>query len=344
MIAEIVERHKIYDVARLMRVLTQSPYRREPSCPVVGRCGGCHWQHVVYSEQIRQKEMILKDNLRNLNRFSEVSFRPFLAATDEFRYRNRVQVHRRGHDIGFFAPDSHELVAIDDCWLADSQVTKAFATVRERANDPNARAHERIEIALRRDGRIEINPSSAEAVAGRFAQVNDHQNNVLIEVVREAVRGLKMTRVIDLYCGAGNLTFPLAEALPGSEVHGVDLSRVLISQAKELTKNHPAFRHMNWHAQTSSSFLESLSKKEDTLVVLDPPRPGCDRDTRTAIARLKPDRIIYVSCNPTTLARDAESWLTHGDYRVDFAQGIDMFPQTAHIEAVLSLSKNSASH
>ncbi len=336
-VAEIVEHHKSYAVAHLKQILTPSPHRREPPCPVVGRCGGCQWQQVTYTEQIRQKEQLLKDNLRNLNRFGEVQFRPFIGAKEEFRYRNRIQVHRRQEQLGFFAAGSHDLVTVDDCWLADPQIVAAFKNVRDRAKDVNAKSQERVEIALRPDGRVEIDPSPGETVMGRFAQVNNQQNEVLIEVLRNTVRGINAGRVIDLYCGSGNLTFPLAQELPDAEVHGVELSGVLIAQAKDEAAKHPAAARMSWYAQPSSVFLKSIAPLPNTLVVLDPPRPGCDKETRSAIAALRPERIIYVSCNPTTLARDAESWLSMGEYRVDFAQGIDMFPQTAHLEAVLSL-------
>jgi len=342
--AEVTELHKNYAVAKMIKLVQPGVSRREPPCPVAGVCGGCAWQQVSYDEQVRQKSQLLKDNLRSLNRFGPVEFRPFLAASEEFRYRNRIQVHRRGREVGFFAAGTRDLVPVSDCWLAESEIVNVMNQLSARAEEPNAKAEERIEIARRPDGTVEVDASSGEGTAGRFAQVNNQQNETLIRILRDAVKGSEFNRVVDLFCGAGNLTFPLAEEAVSAEIEGVELSKVLIERAKSAAKTHPARDRIKWHSKPTGQFLRSARSKEGTLLVLDPPRPGCDKETRAGILGLAPEQILYVSCNPTTLARDAESWLATGKYRVEFAQGLDMFPQTAHLEAILALRLNSASH
>jgi tRNA/tmRNA/rRNA uracil-C5-methylase (TrmA/RlmC/RlmD family) len=342
--AEITELHKSYAVAKMTKLVQRGVSRREPPCPVAGVCGGCAWQQVTYDEQVRQKSQLLKDNLRNLNRFGPIEFRPFLAAPEEFRYRNRIQVHRRGREIGFFAAGTRDLVPVTDCWLAESEIVQAMNQLAARAEEPGAEIEERVEIARRPDGIVEVDASPGEGTAGRFAQVNNRQNELLIRILREAVRGSEFRRVIDLFCGAGNLTFPLAEEAGSARIEGVELSKVLIERAKAAAKPHPARDRIAWHSMPAGQYLRSARVLKDTLLVLDPPRPGCDKETRAGILKLAPERIVYVSCNPTTLARDAESWLATGKYRVEFAQGLDMFPQTAHLEAILALRLDSASH
>lgn len=342
--AEITEFHKSYAVAKITKIVQPGVSRREPPCPVAGVCGGCAWQQVAYDEQVRQKSQLLKDNLRSLNRFGPVEFRPFLAAPEEFRYRNRIQVHRRGREVGYFAAGTRDLVPITDCWLAEAEIVKVMNQLSERARQPGAEVEERIEIARRLDGTIEVDASPGEGAAGRFAQVNTRQNETLIRILRDAVRGSEFKRVIDLFCGAGNLTFPLAEEAGSAKIEGVELSNLLIERAKAAAKTHPARDRITWHSKPTGQYLRSAKAVTGTLLVLDPPRPGCDKETRAGILKLAPERILYVSCNPTTLARDAESWLSTGKYRVEFAQGLDMFPQTAHLEAVLALRLDSASH
>lgn len=336
--AVVTELHKSYALARLKQVIQPGISRRPPPCPVAGVCGGCVWQQVSYEEQVRQKDQLLRDNLRNLSRFGPVEFLPFLAAPEEFRYRNRIQVHRRDRDVGFFAAGTRDLVSVTDCWLAEPELVNVMNGLGERALDPTAPKEERIEIARRADGNIDIDNTAGEGTAGRFAQVNNRQNDVLLGILRRQVRGARFDRVIDLFCGAGNLTFPLAEEIPGARIEGVELSRILIEKARALAHAHPARARLTWHSLPTARYLKSAKKVKNTLLVLDPPRPGCDKGTRAEIARLMPERILYVSCNPTTLARDVESWLSLGGYRVEFVQGLDMFPQTAHLEAVIALS------
>lgn len=337
--ATVTEHHRTYVIARLTKVLRPSPWRRTPPCPVVGRCGGCQWQQVAYEEQVRQKDQLLREHLRGLKHHGEIPFRPFLPAPEEFRYRNRIQVHRHGKQVGFYAPGSHELIAIEDCWLAEPEIAQALVSVRDRSQNPKALAEERIEIARHCDGETTLSVAPGES-EGRFAQVNKRQNEVLIELVRQAVRGRSFSTVVDLFCGSGNLTLPLAEEITNGNIHGVELSRPLIEQAKSLSAGHSARARLHWHAQTAASFLQTHSPSPDSLLVLDPPRPGCDKITRTQILRLKPRQILYVSCNPATLARDVEAWLKDGGYQVESVQGLDMFPQTAHVEVVLSLLRS----
>src|SRR5690606_12598997 len=137
----------------------------------------------------------------------------------------------------FYVSGTHDLVDVADCWLAETDVAAAFQSIRERAKAPGAAAEERIEVARRADGTIDLNLAPGEASAGRFAQVNSRQNNALIDVVRSAVEGRHFSKIIDLYCGSGNLTFPLAEAIDQVEVFGVELSGHLIRLAQAASES-----------------------------------------------------------------------------------------------------------
>lgn len=320
---EIFELHSSYATAKIKQVLKPSQHRRVAPCPVAGVCGGCHWQHIDYAFQVLEKQRLLKEALRNLK---DVPLRPLLAAESEFRYRNRIQVHRQGQDVGFFAANSRQLVPIVDCWIAEQPVANALAEVRARKQPES----ERIEIARLPSGEVKLRQAQ-DAADAVFSQVNQHQNLRMVELAMTAIAGREFSEAIDLYCGSGNFTFPLEKALPNSTITGVEASRILIDQAKQQSSR------IEWLAQTTDRYLKRLKPAPSRLIVLDPPRPGCDRVTREEILRLKPSQIVYVSCNPTTLARDLEYWLARAPYQIEFVQGVDMFPQTAHLEAVVSL-------
>ncbi len=343
-LARVVELHSSYAVADLLKIEVESPARRTAPCSVAGTCGGCKWQHVTYQEQVKQKQEQLVSALHRLNKSHSLPILPMIPAPAEFHYRNRIQIHRHGEKLGFYASGSHRLVEINECLLAEQEINSALETVRTRHLKPHAPDKERVEIARLQNGELDIRPASQQDGGdGRFAQVNEAQNSVLISVLVKAIKAIPFASAVDLYCGSGNLTFPLAEKLPSTPLLGVEASPYLVDLAKRRQGSQSLFQNIEWAAQTCATFLRSWKRPPGPLlVVLDPPRPGCDRETRQAIGKLRPQQIIYISCNPTTLARDLEPWLNSDAYEVEFIQGLDMFPQTAHLEAIASLQlKNS---
>jgi 23S rRNA (uracil1939-C5)-methyltransferase len=163
--------------------------------------------------------------------------------------------------------------------------------------------------------------------AGTFSQVNPGANVRLIGVVT-AMAG-STARVLDLFCGAGNLSLPLAHA--GANVLGVDRDPAAITAARANAEE--AGLHARFEAAAADAFLRRQGVQRADLVVLDPPRVGAAA-VAAQLARLRPPRILYVSCDPATLARDARI-LVAGGYRIDRVQPIDLFPQTEHVETVL---------
>ncbi len=333
--AKVVRLHPSYAEAELIEVLEPGPARRAPPCPVAGRCGGCQWQHVAYEEQLAQKQNILIHALKGLPLGDlKLPLEPFVGSPQEFRYRNRIQIHVQGEKLGYFAAGTRDMVEVQDCLIAEKALVEQFPLISARRDLDRGR----VEIARLETGEVELRQGEAEAHSHRFAQINEQQNKRLIEILISLVQNSKFSEIVDLYCGAGNLTFPLAKAFPGASVHAVDLSRVMIDTAQKRAYRLPRQSSIEWKAEPVSQFLAGFRPRDrDWLLVLDPPRPGCDRDSRNLILKLRPRQIVYVSCNPSTLARDLEPWLKSGLYRLDFVQGLDMFPQTAHLEALVSL-------
>lgn len=316
-------------------MLEPSSFRRSPPCPVAERCGGCSLQHIDYGKQAQEKANILRAAFKKLAARQEamgrpIEFRPFLRAEHEFFYRNRVQVHSYQNQIGYFAKNSRNLVPVNRCWIADPLINEKLSEIRDRFQ--SAKTPVRVEIACdpKNPGSVLLAEGKALARDAMFSQVNTEQNIKLIELVKKLAQRFQVETLYDLYCGSGNFTVPLAENLKLSEVVGVDLSQGNINRARETSREH----NIQWKVSDVGRYLQGLSQVSNSVFVLDPPRDGCDKTVIQEIARLRPMGLIYISCNPMTLVRDLTSLVTMGRYSVESVQGIDMFPQTAHIESV----------
>jgi 23S rRNA (uracil1939-C5)-methyltransferase len=318
----VTERKPRFLQAELIEILEPSSSRRQPPCPVAGRCGGCSWQHVSYAEQVVQKEKILRDSLRKLTGFQAL---PFLAAPREFHYRNRIQLQIQNGKSGFFAKRTRDLVSFEKCWIAEDAINAKMAQLSaEEIGDAR-----RVELALTDDGRLEVMAGERDPEAALFSQVNTSQNEVLKRRVLELI-ALKPDWIMDLYCGAGNLTFPLAGKFPGVPMTAVELSRSSIARARRQNQT------VDWREGDVANVLSQISPRAGAgLVILDPPRVGCEASVMEQMRRHRPQQIIYVSCNPTTFARDAER--LQPQFRLESVQGLDMFPQTEHVELIASL-------
>lgn len=311
--------------AQLIEILKPGPGRRNPPCSVAQRCGGCCWQHVDYSVQIAAKEKILRDSLRALEKIAPIPWKPFIPAPEEFHYRNRIQIHVEEHGVGFFAKGSRDLVVTDDCLISDPKLNERMRLLERR---PGRR---RVELALTLAGEVIAHEGSRDPEVSLFGQVNTAQNEKLKTLLVEAIAGAP-DWLMDLYCGSGNLTVPLAEKFPQASILAIDYSRESIARAKNLK-----LARVCWLAGDVAIHLANEKIRNGYgVVVLDPPRDGVSKAALAQILRLRPREIIYVSCNPMTFARDAQRLMEKG-YRLRNVQGLDMFPQTEHVELIGTL-------
>ncbi len=328
---------KNYAEAELLEVLVPSNARIEAPCPFYKDCGGCNWQHISYPEQLKQKQMLVHESLQKLSGFSDFKVEECVPSTSQFRYRNRIQVHTHNGKLGFFKKNTHEIAPIDDCLITDEKITAKFEQIRKSSEAKKTPRAQRIELKL--DGMLE-----AESADLGFSQVNSLQNINLQKLVCELAKSLtkeqKSLQVFDLYCGNGNLSFVLAEALPQSKIVGVELSPKNVAQAKDHLKKIKHQGQIEFHQAKVETFLSSTTYDLTTnLVILDPPRTGCDPLVMQALASKKPRSIIYVSCHPATLARDLK--FLSVDYKILVIKPLDMFPQTDHVECVVALQRNT---
>lgn len=314
---------KRYRDASLVEVLKPSQDRQVAKCPYSGGCGGCDLLELKYEAQVRAKAEIVKHVLER-GGYPPKVISPMLGAGQIYGYRNRIQLRREGERLGFYRRASHEVVDIESCAVAHPLLNEEIKKLRLERGD-----HRKIELFIRSDGSIGRVYNSAHAREG-FGQVHSEQNEKLKKVVREFIVGSHAERVLELYCGDGNLTFGYSPHI--GHVLGVDSNLHSIENARKRAGNSPCFAfECNNVDPTLSKKLSGMGVPYDT-VVLDPPREGAGGVLKYFIhPGLK--AVIYVSCSPVTFSQDIQS-LKQSHFSFETASPIDMFPHTRHTELV----------
>ncbi len=346
--ARIDRVHPDYVEAVTLRVLEPATVRVEPRCPVFGSCGGCQLQHLTYAAQLEAKREIVCEQFRRIAHIPDAPVRPMVAADEPWAYRNHVRFStgRRHGDLGFVPRDGHGLLRIDNCPIADPWVNAALPALQGKG----ARLHQ---VQLRHNPQSAsflVNPEIAgapfetgqkeytEVLGGRefvvsasaFFQVNNAQAEQMVRLVGEALpeRG---GLLVDAFAGVGTFAAIFADRF--ERVIAIEESH---SAVRDAERNLADIPNAEIRAAKVEATLPALEVVPDA-VLLDPPRAGCFPAVLEAIVRFRPGALVYVSCNPSTLARDARL-LVDGGYRLDYVTPLDMFPQTAHIECVARFS------
>jgi 23S rRNA (uracil1939-C5)-methyltransferase len=428
--ASITKIKRNYLEARLTRLLVPSPTRIAPACAHFGMCGGCKWQHVHYSEQLRIKRKIVADALAHIGGFSSHPVLEPVPSPREYGYRNKIEFSfgdrrfllpeemggadinkPRDYALGFHAPGRFDkVVDIDQCHLAPPEMNAALSIVktfcRERrlsvystqthegylrnlvvrksfaleelmiylvtssyqpslmreldaelakqfgdrlttfvngvTNRKNTVAHGDEHYTLRGPGhiverlgalRFAISPTS-------FFQTNSLQAERLFDEVMRAASLTGNEVVHDLYCGTGAISLWLASR--ARKVIGCELEASSLRDA-EINARANGLRNVRFiplDLRHYARAVRELSAEErPDVVIVDPPRAGLHPDLAAELRALRPTRIVYVSCNPASLARDAKILCADGCFRMGAVQPVDLFPQTAHIESVVALER-----
>ena len=407
------------------RVLSPSPDRVPPPCPVFEKCGGCQLQHMSYAAQLAFKTDLIKNTLKKIAGI-EADVLPASASARQYNYRNKlvlpVGVNASGETvIGFYAARSHRIVPVDNCSIQAGWCSKIIAIVKAymRGNglkgyDEERRCGDIRRVAVREVGGryivalvaakavncspladmlkkelgeitllLNINRSQGNGIFGgewrtvfgegffegedmgikfraganTFLQVNDGVRTELYgEIVREAADGGAVA--IDLYSGGGMLTALLARACKAA--YGIEVVKEASICADELRDmNGLSGRMTNICGKVEDELAGVFERTlgERRVIVCDPPRKGMERSVVEAVKDSGADKIILVSCNPATLARDLglllgalkdddgvlkkdPTYAATSAYKIDYIRPYDMFPQTRHTEALVVLSKN----
>ncbi|MCE9542960.1 MAG: TRAM domain-containing protein [Verrucomicrobia bacterium] len=300
--------------AGLLEVIEPSPHRVEAPCPVFLKCGGCTYQHIDYPHQLKIKENQLREALRRLGGLIDPPVRPMIASPEQYAYRNRITVHVKDGDVGFFAEGSNRVVPVAKCLIASEEVILGFHDLlKSRPQDGNYLIGEKKRY-------------------GGFRQVNNAVAEILKKTVREAVSPSTGTPIkellVDAYCGAGFFAHELQSLF--TKVIGIERSIASVAMASRQAAANEEYLAGDVELKLGEAL--GAGNPEETVLLLDPPSEGLAELATESILERPPARIVYVSCNPATLARDAKRLAAI--YRLVEVTPLDMFPQTAEIESV----------
>ena len=327
--AEVVREKKQFAQAELVEVKDISPARVTPQCPYFGRCGGCAYQHISYEHQLAIKWRQVRDALQRIGKLKDVPMRPIIPSPRQYGYRNRITVHAQDGVIGFYRRDSHKLLDIEQCPISRDEVNRALTELRVQP--------------YVRDGHYTLR---ASASARSFSQTNDAVANALRDLIVDLVPPNQQL-LIDAYCGAGFFAKALLDKF--ERVIGIDWDRFAIAAAKENATEKEAYIpgdveeelqkvvavHLNRPPRADDTHAGRLRSIAATTVIVDPPATGLSANVCKAVVDLAPATLIYVSCNPPTLARDLRQLQER--FALESVTPLDMFPQTAEIEVLVHL-------
>ena len=319
--ARIVREKKQFAEAEIVDLIETSPHRAVPPCPYFGRCGGCTYQHIGYEHQLAIKSRQVRDILQRIGKLKDVPMRPIIPSPHQYGYRNRITIHVQDGVVGFFRRDSHRLIDIEHCPISRDEVNRALAELRTQK--PRA-------------GHYTLRASTGPRV---FSQTNDEVAIALRELVRELIPPNQQL-LIDAYCGAGFFAKALLDKF--DRIIGIDWDKFAIAAAKENAIEKEIYIAGDVEEELRNILVGAVHRTvrgrlrsiAPTLTV-DPPATGLGQQTRKTIVDLAPNHLVYVSCNPATLARDLRE--LQQQFTIQSVTPLDMFPQTAEIEVVAHL-------
>jgi 23S rRNA (uracil1939-C5)-methyltransferase len=332
---EITELKKNFLKANIVEILKASPFRTKPPCKLYGKCGGCNWQHISYEYQLLAKQEIVQEIWTRKLSGDASTIQPIIASPSSWNYRNRIQVKSLAQSTGFFAKNSHDIVQMDSCYIADEKINTEYAAWKKsKKNDTELT---RYNFKLTAKSQVAITPIGSDDEPLGFSQVNSAQNERLINLVLEAYTQFPKSKVFDLYGGPCNFSLPLAKKYSDISLECVESNAKACDAGSKLAAAHN-LKNIQIIQGDVAKFLRRISTLEKSMVIIDPPREGCDDQVINYLLKLQPELIIYISCDPMTWARDVKKLMTN--YRAAKIQPLDMFPQTDHIE-IFSVWQNS---
>ena len=365
---QVTEQKNNYARGEIVEIVEASPERIQARCTHFAICGGCHYQHLPYSKQLEAKKDILHDQLKRIGKIPNPPVAPTVASPSEWNYRNHVQFHlTENGKIGFVNAAGNKVIRISECHLPETNINAFWPGLQFESNMDIERvslrtgADDDLMLLLESDSpdapelELEAGISVAHVyedhtvvmagddhilirVLGRdfkvsapsFFQVNTAMAEKMVEHLLSALPVTKEDTLLDLYSGVG--LFSAFFASRAGRVIGIESSP---SACEDFAINLDEFENVDLYEGEAEEILPALVAQiaNPPYIIVDPPRAGLDRHVLDALVKLGPRIIAYVSCDPSTLARDAKR-LIEGGYALKQVTPFDLFPQTYHIESI----------
>lgn len=323
---EITEEKRGFNRCRLISIIRESEYREIPICPIYDRCGGCNFQHTNYEHQLDIKKEIIRDIFSRTGKITLEEFE--LYPSNPLQYRNRVQVHHQSGVKGFKSKGSNSIVEVTHCPVLVDSLNSYFSETCNSGIDREivfSNGEEIFTGSSDNECNVDICEKTITFNPSSFFQSNIEMIPTLLNLVNSSIKG---SVVMDLYCGSGLFSAFLPESV--EKIIAVEMDK----RVEPFYIKNVGNREFNFYPLTLERYLKrGLHKKHvaDT-VIIDPPRKGLSKEVISFLLTLKATRIIYVSCDPVTMARDIKM-LTEKQYTLTTFSALDFYPQTHHIES-----------
>ena len=349
---------KIYRdrVATLVEsVDAESEFRVDAQCRYFGECSGCQWQHIDYARQLEIKRDIVTRALADYESLRTVEVAETLPSSKRFAYRNHARFTvGRGAEAGiagYMNADTRRFVRIDHCSIMDDRINETLAqlqgrldrmtqfSIRVGANTGDMiiqplLPEEIQDVPSGRQKYVEkVRDATFQVAASSFFQVNTEQLSAVVDEIVELLNLDGDDTLVDLYCGVGTFARLLAPYV--REVIGIEESASAVADARVNCSDVDNVCFIEAKAEKAAVELSESGRTVD-VAIIDPPRIGCAPQALEALRKLSPRRLMMVSCNPTTLARDLDA-LCQSGFKLLSVRPVDMFPQTKHVETLALL-------
>jgi 23S rRNA (uracil1939-C5)-methyltransferase len=343
-------RKRRHTAGMVVEVLEPSPHRVSAPCPYFGTCTGCQWQHIDYGHQLSIKRDAVAAALHAYPELAGLEVQPTAPSAQELHYRNHARFTVRGGTLGFVSRITRQFARVDECMLMAPGINDILGKLQGRSAatsqlsirygintgewllQPTFSPDEVPVESGQTHYRERLLDRTFRVASPSFFQVNTPQAERLISMVRERLELRGDETLVDAFAGVGTFAVLLAPSV--GHVIAVEESAAAV---KDAAINTLGIDNLEFREGKAEDILGELGGSAD-VVVLDPPRVGCQPPVLDAVVRWAPRRVCYVSCDPESLARDLQV-LVNGGFRVDRVEPVDMFPQTHHIECIATLSR-----
>ena len=360
---KIIKSNSKYNLAIVTKYIKRSDLYQEAKCPYFDKCGGCSFLNMSIEDTLTYK----RDKVEHiLKKFANIEKKLAIASSeDRYNYRNKITLQVQNKQIGYYSYNTNEIIEIDNCLLVKESINKIIPLLKE-FNVINGKIIIRtnyideILIYIISDDNINMIKDIPTNVKGiilnnkvlygvdylidtigdnqfkisydSFFQVNNYTANIIYDLIKNNVPD--NAKVLDLYCGVG--TLGTAASSKASKITGIEVVENAIDNANyNATLNK--LNNYEYICGKVEDYIDKFIKEKFDVVIVDPPRKGLDKKTIDSLIKINSPLIIYVSCNPITLARDLKILKEY--YNIDYTIPIDMFPNTYHIETVCFLER-----
>ena len=353
--ASIVKVYRDRIATLVKSVDVASKHRVTPECRYFGACSGCQWQHISYDRQLEIKRSLVESALAPYETLNGIQVDETMPSPTQFRYRNhaRFTVGRREENgfAGYMNADSRRFVRIDECMIMDDRINETLSqlqgrlqritqfSIRVGANTGDTIVQPLLPAEIQdvpsgRQKYVEkVNGAEFQVAASSFFQVNTAQLSAIVEEIVGMLELDGNDTLVDLYCGVGTFARLLSPYV--KRVIGIEESASAVEDARFNCSDVANVEFIEAKAEQAAADLSASGLKIDSAIV-DPPRKGCHPEALNALNTLSPRRIMMVSCNPITMARDLDA-LCQSGFKLVSVRPVDMFPQTKHVETLAQL-------